>query len=63
MNVSVYDCSVIELPKITDRSGNITPVEGIRNLPFDINGFFILMIYQGGKQEEHMPTKPAINFW
>lgn len=49
MNVSVYDCSVIELPKITDRSGNITPVEGIRNLPFDIKRIFYSYDIPGGE--------------
>ena len=36
-NPSVYDCSVIELPKINDRAGNITPVHGNREIPFEIN--------------------------
>lgn len=49
MNVSVYHCSVIELPKITDRSGNITPVEGIRNLPFDIKRIFYSYDIPGGE--------------
>lgn len=49
MNVSVYDCSIIELPKITDRSGNITPVEGIRNLPFDIKRIFYSYDIPGGE--------------
>ena len=49
MNVSVYDCSVLELPKITDRSGNITPVEGIRNLPFDIKRIFYSYDIPGGE--------------
>lgn len=49
MNVSVYDCSVIELPKITDRSGNITPVEGIQNLPFDIKRIFYSYDIPGGE--------------
>ena len=34
---TVYDCSVIELPKIHNRAGNITPINGKENLPFDIN--------------------------
>ena len=34
---SVYDCSVIELPKIENRAGNITPVSNSKEIPFDIN--------------------------
>lgn len=37
---TVYDCSLIELPRITDRAGNITPVEPYRNVPFDIRRVF-----------------------
>ena len=33
---SVYDCSVIELPKIETDGGNITPVHPHINVPFDI---------------------------
>ena len=33
---TVFDCSLIELPKITDRRGNLTPVTSNVNLPFDI---------------------------
>lgn len=46
---SVYDCSIIELPKITNRSGNITPVEGIKNLPFDIKRVFYTYDIPGGE--------------
>lgn len=31
--ISVYVCSVIELPKIENRAGNITPVNNSINLP------------------------------
>lgn len=31
---TIYDCSIIEVPKISNRSGNISIVEGLKNLPF-----------------------------
>jgi hypothetical protein len=31
---TVYECTLIEVPKISNRAGNISIVEGSRNLPF-----------------------------
>jgi len=28
---TVYNCSIIELPKIHNRAGNITPINGLKN--------------------------------
>ena len=39
---SVYDCSVIELPKKQNRSGNITPITNSIEVPFDIKRVFYL---------------------
>lgn len=47
--ISVYDCSVIELPKIHDRSGNITPVASNENIPFDIKRVFYIYDIPGGE--------------
>lgn len=49
MKYSVYDCSVIELPKIQNRSGNITPVYGEINVPFDIRRVFYSYDIPGGE--------------
>jgi hypothetical protein len=46
---SVYDCSVIELPKINNRAGNITPVTGSENVPFNIKRVFYLYDIPGGE--------------
>ncbi len=48
-SINVYDCSVIELPKITDRSGNITPIEAFKNVPFDIKRVFYSYDIPGGE--------------
>lgn len=47
--VSVYDCSVIELPKISNRSGNITPVKNNENIPFRVRRVFYIYDIPGGE--------------
>ena len=47
--LTVYDCSIIELPKIENRSGNITPVHGNLNIPFIIKRVFYSYDIPGGE--------------
>ncbi|GDX51526.1 hypothetical protein LBMAG27_05730 [Bacteroidota bacterium] len=47
--ISIYDCSVIELPKISNRAGNITPVHSGVNVPFDIKRVFYLYDIPAGE--------------
>ncbi len=49
MAISVYDCSVIELPRIKNRAGNITPIHCEREIPFDIKRIFYLYDIPGGE--------------
>lgn len=44
----INDCRIIELPKISNRLGNITPVEGGHNIPFDIARVYYLYDVPGG---------------
>ena len=46
---SVFDCSVITLPKVSNRSGNITPVHNSREVPFDVKRIFYLYDVPGGE--------------
>lgn len=46
---TVYDCSVIALPKIENRSGNITPIHGNLNVPFEIRRVFYSYDIPGGE--------------
>jgi hypothetical protein len=46
---NIYDCSVIEFPKITNRAGNITPISGNENIPFGIERVFYLYDIPGGE--------------
>jgi hypothetical protein len=47
--LSVYDCSVIVLPKVTNRSGNITSLQSNIELPFTIQRAFYLYDVPGGE--------------
>ena len=49
MRKSVYDCSVIELPRIGDRNGSITAVNNLIELPFEVNRVFYLYDIPGGE--------------
>jgi hypothetical protein len=46
--MSVEDCRLIELPKITDHRGNLTFIEGGRHAPFDIKRVYYLYDIPGG---------------
>jgi len=39
---SVFDCNVFELPKITNRAGNITALNNKVDLPFDLERVYYL---------------------
>ncbi len=47
--VTVYNCSIFELPKIKDRAGNITPVHNNIEIPFAIKRVFYLYDIPGGE--------------
>lgn len=49
LRISVYDCSVIELPRITNRAGNITPVVNNENIPFEVKRIFYIYDIPGGE--------------
>jgi hypothetical protein len=46
--MSIADCVLIDLPKISDPHGNLTFVEGGRQLPFAIKRVFYLYDVPGG---------------
>ncbi len=46
---TVYDCSVIELPKITNSRGNITPIHEYVDIPFKIERVFYIYDIPGGE--------------
>jgi hypothetical protein len=46
--VTVFDCSVIELPRIQSRAGNITPVTNHQEIPFKVKRIFYIYDIPGG---------------
>lgn len=48
--MSLNDCRIIELPKITDPRGNLTFVEGGNQIPFDIRRVYYLYDVPGGAE-------------
>lgn len=44
----IADCQRIDLPKITDPRGNLTFIEGVRHVPFDIKRVYYLYDVPGG---------------
>lgn len=48
-HMTVYDCSVVELPKIETEGGNITPIHPYFNVPFDIKRVFYSYDIPGGE--------------
>ncbi|ADY53767.1 WxcM-like domain-containing protein [Pseudopedobacter saltans DSM 12145] len=49
MVASIYNCNVIELTKIHNRAGNITPVHGEFDIPFSIRRVYYLYDVPGGE--------------
>jgi len=46
---TIYDCSILHLPKIENRSGNITPLENLIDLPFEIRRVYYIYDIPGGE--------------
>ena len=48
-NNTVFDCSIIDVSKIHNESGNITVVENGENIPFDVKRIYYLYDVPGGE--------------
>jgi hypothetical protein len=46
---TVFDCSVIDMSKITSKVGNITVVENEKNIPFNVQRVYYLYDVPGGE--------------
>ena len=45
----VYDCAIIELPRVHNRAGNISIAENTKHLPFDVERVFYIYDIPGGE--------------
>ena len=46
--MSIEDCKIIELPKLSDPRGNLTFIEGMRHIPFEIRRVYYTYDVPGG---------------
>ena len=49
-SATVFDCSILQFNKIHFDSGSITPLEGNKDIPFQINRVFYLYDIPGGEE-------------
>ncbi|MEI6821254.1 MAG: FdtA/QdtA family cupin domain-containing protein [Bacteroidota bacterium] len=49
MKNNIYNCGIVELPKIHNRAGNITAIENLINIPFNIKRVYYLYDVPGGE--------------
>lgn len=49
MMTTVFDCSIITLNKVKNRAGNLSPLEGNKEIPFDIERVFYIFDIPGGE--------------
>ena len=48
--MSIHDCHLVDLPKISDPRGNLTFIEGGVHVPFDIQRVYYLYDVPGGAE-------------
>jgi hypothetical protein len=48
--MSISQCQIIDLPKISDPRGNLTFIEGSRHIPFEIKRVYYLYDVPGGAE-------------
>jgi hypothetical protein len=49
-SATVYDCSIIEITKVSNRAGNISIVEGLKSLPFEPKRLFYIYDIPAGEE-------------
>jgi hypothetical protein len=51
---TIFDCHILHLPKVYSRAGNITAVNNLINIPFEVKRLYYLYdIPSGGKRGAH----------
>ena len=49
INQSVFDCGILHLPRINNRLGNLTSIENLKNIPFEVKRIYYLYDIPGGE--------------
>jgi hypothetical protein len=60
--MSLQDCHLIQLPKISDPAGNLTFIESQRHVPFEIRRVFYLYDVPGGESRAGHALKSCHQF-
>lgn len=59
---TVFDASLISLPVINFRAGNISPIENGKHIPFDVQRIFYLYDIPGGESRGAHAHKECFQF-
>lgn len=60
--MSLKECKIVVLPKITDRRGNLTYLESARHLPYEFKRVFYLYDVPGGESRAGHALKSCHQF-
>ncbi len=60
--MSLKECNLIQLPKISDPRGNLTFIQGCAHIPFDIKRVFYLYDVPGGESRAGHALKRCHQF-
>ncbi len=60
--MTIHDCRLVDLPKISDPRGNLTFLEGGKHLPFKIERLFYLYDVPGGEMRAGHALKSCEQF-
>jgi hypothetical protein len=60
--LSLDDCRIVDLPKVTDPRGNLTFIESSRHVPFEIQRVFYLYDVPGGETRAGHALKATQQF-
>ncbi len=60
--MKIQDCRIIELPKVVDPRGNLTPIESRKDIPFEIKRVYYLYDVPGGEARGGHAHKNLLQF-
>jgi WxcM-like, C-terminal len=60
--MSLSDCRIVELPRVSDPRGNLTFIEGARHIPFELKRVFYLYDVPGGESRAGHALKTCHQF-
>lgn len=60
--MSLSDCRIVELPRVSDPRGSLTFIEGTRHIPFELKRVFYLYEVPGGESRAGHALKTCHQF-